>query len=897
MSEHNEEYTADDPRLTAFALGELEGDDAQAMEAFLVKSPEARAAVEEIRACTGMLELGLADEGGAELTSAQRDAIDAELEPRVLVPRKRSRVLRVGAWVATAAAVGAFVWVFLPEAMREKSEPFLYTIWGDESSGGDTELAARIQQPPSETWSSDVRDFLGEMGYSGGQPGIVNAPVAPGDISVGYSGAASGIGVVDLNGFGGRADGNLNESDTAVLQSLGYTGNDSAGVRPVISIKQDGNILHKRENYYDSANSDEFKKFTEFLTKKARLMEEAPRDADDSSGNRLRRADLGTPFEYIQKVPEINGQEQIKLWKLQLAARQHPESQPDDYEALATYLFEQALDAETESVSSEELRTAFTSVIRVPDRDLWDQILAARGSGLTSDAAAEKAENAQLRVNLEDLRRALESIDKSERERKLRADMESYAKIVDNPFVPVSDDSLSTFSIDVDTASYANTRRHLLASGTLPPPDAVRIEELINYFPYDYPSPDASQPFSVNVEIASAPWKPEHRLVKIGLKGREPVYSERKNANLVFLIDVSGSMNEPTKLPLLVDSLSMLVANLDSSDRVAIVVYAGSSGLVLDSTSCKQKPLIISALERLRAGGSTNGGQGIRLAYAVAQQNFVDGGINRVVLATDGDFNVGTTSLDALDELITEKAKDGVFLSVLGFGRANFNDSTMEMLADKGNGNYSYIDTKIEGHKVLVEQLGGTLVAIAKDVKIQIEFNPAEVQAFRLIGYENRVLAHQDFNDDTKDAGEIGSGHTVTALYEVVPHGVAFDFDGIDPLRYQADAESEKVPTEAANSGELMTLKLRYKQPEGSVSRKIVYAVHDEGSGLNKASEDFRFAASVASFGMLLRGSRYKGTANWDDTLRLAQEGQGADVGGYRLEFTYLVQRAAALSK
>ncbi len=469
---------------------------------------------------------------------------------------------------------------------------------------------------------------------------------------------------------------------------------------------------------------------------------------------------------------------------------------------------------------------------------------------------------------------------------------EAYAPIVDNDFVRVADDPLSTFSIDVDTASYANVRRFLLQQSTLPPADAVRIEELINYFPYDYPAPDAGQPFSTSVEIASAPWQPAHRLVKIGLKGREVNFAERANANLVFLLDVSGSMNSPRKLPLLVDAMSMLVGELDATDRVAIAVYAGNSGLVLDSTTCSEKPMILAALERLQAGGSTNGGAGIHLAYEVAQRNYVEGGVNRVILCTDGDFNVGTTSEGELVRLIEDKAKGGVFLSVLGFGSGNLKDSTMEQLADKGNGNYAYIDSRMEARKVLVEQIGGTLVTIAKDVKIQVEFNPAEVEAFRLIGYENRVLAHQDFNDDTKDAGEIGSGHTVTALYEVVPKGVSLEAPGVDPLRYQTPTEEST----AASSGELLTLKLRYKEPEGSTSKKLEVPVRDRGASLDAASPDLRFAAAVASFGMLLRDSKYKGDANWDQTLDLAREGQGADAGGYRLEFQLLVQRARALA-
>ena len=661
MKNGTKPYDVDDPRLTAYALGELEGEEARAIEAWIGKNPEARSEVNEIRTFASALETELARDDGVELTSDQRDAIHERLTPlsRTESPgrNRRRRWVQVGALAASLLVFTLLV-----------------------------------------PWS------ISKTGFSGGAR--VDRPASPRD------------------------------SRFERLRALGYVGDERDGTSAGVD--------------YDHKGSD--------------------------------------------------------------------------------------LDA-----------------------------LVGLGYGGTDESLIADA-------------RALSS--------------EAYAHIVDNEFVRVSDDPLSTFSVDVDTASYANVRRFLLNESRLPPADAVRIEELINYFPYDYRAPDAGQPFSISVEIAAAPWKPEHRLVKIGLKGREMDFAQRTSANLVFLLDVSGSMNSPMKLPLLVEAMSMLVENLDPTDRVAIAVYAGSSGLVLDSTSCASKPLILAALERLSAGGSTNGGAGIHLAYKVAQDNYVEGGVNRVILCTDGDFNVGTTSEGELIRLIQDKAKGGVFLSVLGFGSGNLKDATMEKLADKGNGNYSYIDSRLEARKVLVEQMGGTLVTIAKDVKIQIEFNPMEVEAFRLIGYENRVLAHQDFNDDTKDAGEIGSGHTVTALYEVVPKGVRLDAPGVDPLRYQ----TEKEPSTDASSGELLTLKLRYKEPEGSTSRKLEVRVRDRGTELANTSEDFRFAAAVASFGMLLRDSKYRGDANWDETLRLAREGQGADVGGYRLEFQLLVQRARALA-
>lgn len=476
-------------------------------------------------------------------------------------------------------------------------------------------------------------------------------------------------------------------------------------------------------------------------------------------------------------------------------------------------------------------------------------------------------------------------------EQRQTSNTESYAKIDENPFIEVSRAPLSTFSIDVDTASYSNTRR-FLNDGQLPPKDAVRIEELVNYFSYDYPQPVGSAPFSVTTEVSEAPWNKSHRLVHIGLQGKRIPSEQMPPANLVFLLDVSGSMNEPNKLPLVKSALKMLIEQLTARDRIAIVVYAGSSGLVLPSTTGDRKGEILAALDRLEAGGSTNGGAGIQLAYQIAQQNFIQGGSNRVILATDGDFNVGTTSEGDLVRLIEEKRQGGVFLSVLGFGTGNVKDSTMEKLADKGNGNYAYIDTLNEARKVLGQQIGGTLYTIAKDVKIQVEFNPKQAAAYRLIGYENRLLRDEDFNDDTKDAGEIGAGHTVTALYEVVPYGQKFENPGVDSLKYQQPAQTSQM----ADSRELMNIKLRYKEPDASISKLLNIGVADAGSRLNNASENFRFASAVAEFGMLLRASKYKADANYTDVLQRARTATGSDLQGYRTDFLKLVETARTLS-
>ena len=467
---------------------------------------------------------------------------------------------------------------------------------------------------------------------------------------------------------------------------------------------------------------------------------------------------------------------------------------------------------------------------------------------------------------------------------------EAYDRIEDNAFRLVGRDPLSTFSIDVDTASYANVRR-FLNSGTLPPPDAVRIEELINYFRFEYGKPSKDAPFSIATEVAACPWNPKHRLALVGLQARPLDVDAVPARNLVFLLDVSGSMATPDKLPLVRTAMRMLVDTLTAEDRIAIVVYAGASGVVLPSTSGAHKDRIHQAIARLDAGGSTNGASGITLAYQVAQEQFAKGGINRVILATDGDFNVGVTNQGDLIRLIEEKRAGGVFLSVLGVGTGNVKDSTMEKLADKGNGNYAYLDSLHEARKVLVREGGATLVTVAKDVKIQVEFNPVNVAAYRLIGYENRVLRNEDFNDDRKDAGEIGAGHTVTALYEIVPPGVEIDVAGVDPLKYQ------RPPATAAGTArdELMTVKLRYKAPQADESRLIAVAVKNHID--QPSSNNIGFAGAVAQFGMLLRQSEHRGSASYAEAASAARRYRGADADGYRAEFVRLVELAEALTR
>jgi Ca-activated chloride channel family protein len=507
----------------------------------------------------------------------------------------------------------------------------------------------------------------------------------------------------------------------------------------------------------------------------------------------------------------------------------------------------------------------------------------------TNDASKErKFQPSETQTKTSDVNMESEPYDKV-------IDKSKYEEIKENEFLMVNENPLSTFSVDVDTASYSNIRSYI-ENGQIPPRDAVRIEEMINYFEYDYPQPDAASPFSTTFELASAPWNPKHRLLKIGLQGKKIAVEQRPVANLVFLIDVSGSMTE--ELPLLKAGFKLLIDNLTKDDRVAIVVYAGNAGVVLEPTS--DKSAILASLEKLQAGGSTAGGEGIKLAYDLAQRSFKSGAINRVILATDGDFNVGVADDKTLVELVKKSASEGLELSVLGFGFANLNDSMMEKISNEGNGNYAYIDTILEAKKVLVNQVSGTLVTIAKDVKIQIEFNPAKVAQYRLIGYENRMLAAKDFNNDLKDAGDIGAGHSVTALYELIPaeeNGVIKGTDapeGTDSLVFQS---STGLTTRGKDAGESVAVRLRYKDPGEDTSKVQEFAKKDDQQTMTSASTDFKFCAAVASFGMILRNSNNKSESNISLVRQLATEGLGQDLSGYRKGFLDLIAAYEEIKK
>ena len=499
---------------------------------------------------------------------------------------------------------------------------------------------------------------------------------------------------------------------------------------------------------------------------------------------------------------------------------------------------------------------------------------------------------------------------------RIEQNTESYAGLSENGYRDPLREPYSTFSIDVDNASYSNVRR-FINLGQEVPADAVRIEEMINYFRYDYPKPSGEHPFSVYTEAGICPWNSNHYLLHVGLRGKDIDKKEMQPSNLVFLIDVSGSMDYPNKLPLLKSAFGLLVNELREQDRVAIVVYAGAAGVVLESTPGNRKETIMEAIDRLDAGGSTAGGAGLMLAYKIAERNFVRGGNNRIILATDGDFNVGVSDNKSMEQLVEEKRGLGIYMTVLGFGMGNIKDDKMEIIADKGNGNYAYIDNIQEARRVLVQEFGGTLFTIAKDVKFQVEFNPAYVKAYRLVGYENRLLADQDFNDDTKDAGEMGAGHTVTALYEIIPAGSEeTGFPTVDPLRYQERGASGAVAGNGTGSGEsavagyhgsgtdesrpfpkdtpreLCNIKLRYKDPEALTSKLFSTTVGTDIKKAGETTDRFRFSAAVAEFGMILRNSKYSGNATVEDVVSLASGARGTDPDGYRAEFIRLVQSA-----
>ncbi|MCA9215375.1 MAG: von Willebrand factor type A domain-containing protein [Planctomycetales bacterium] len=836
------QFNPDDPRITAYVFGELDSDPKakSEFETELKQSADLRAAVEEVRQTVGTLESAFEIESASSVQPTSRHSLDP-------VPTDRTRKSRRW-WVLSAVAAAVVVAIGLANypihhivAERDAKEVPLVS----DGSLRETELARSIATSPSDQPAEDFGELVD----------LITETIAPSSWEdVGGEGSIQGYPSNLSLVVAGDGSETFSEPVEGEVASV-----DVDASRDVDDLFDFGDEVAEDHNPFSDLSGP-----------------------ISSPGQSSAEGIVAHPVD--ESTPGLIVASDGYKWSVP-SGTAVAEPEGDQYDVALTTGTTMAL-PQLDSTRSKELaalnRTAYEMALEL-------QLASPEASG--SLTLAKRVES--LKSEIAGLVEANEK-ELSDKGNGPGKGGDKFEPIVENAFLEVKSAPLSTFSIDVDTASYSKTRQFLMEANSLPRPDAVRIEELLNYFKYDYEEPETDDPFWANTEVAACPWQLKHRLVRIGLQGKTFPKEARPPTNLVFLLDVSGSMDEPNKLPLLRRSMKMLTEQLGENDRVAITVYAGAAGLVLDSTTADKQDEILGSLERLHAGGSTNGGDGIHLAYQTALDNFIKGGVNRVILCTDGDFNVGTTGTDELVRLAEEKAKTGVFLSVFGFGMGNHNDSMLEQISNKGNGNYGFIDNAREAKKSFVEQMTGTLVTIAKDVKIQVEFNPQAVSAYRLIGYENRMLAARDFNDDTKDAGEIGAGHTVTALYEVVPAGVSdtTEIPAVDDLKYQ----KKLVPSEDASSGELLTLKLRYKQPDGDTSKLLTFPVNDSDASYAQSSKDYRFAASVASFGMLLRDSKYKGNATFDSVLELAAEGSRDSDDPYRAEFIEMVKKAKSIA-
>ena len=794
-------FDPDDPRLSAHALGELEPAEAVEVEAMLAASPEARAALEEIRAAAWVLTTSLAREAAPGLGAPQRLAIESRLKSR----RRLGLIAGLGTLAAAACAL---------LAVR-------LTLGTPDNEANMKKVGAAVGKSPTaaprttiEAYNSarvPLADNGGGQVYSDSGLAYAPAPAAK---------PAAAPSALFANSQRGYANAPA-PSGPSAPQQYGYAGGGNADPQQAAG---------------------------------GRVRAMAPGSAPEALGRSepakpAKAGDMGGAAAPVSGVTVFNG-----------AVASAPRA----------FKRELSVNLAKPAIGPSALALAETR----------------RMGGM---AAAEPLDKQKDLAKTPALRQ--------QEAEQLAAAPAPLPPTVENPFVATTADPLSTFAVDVDTASYTQVRKALRVN-MRPDPDAVRVEEMINYFSYKYPQPTGDDPFSVTADVARCPWDADHRLVRIGLKGRDIDLARRPASNLVFLLDVSGSMDEPDKLPLVKQAMGMLVERLGENDRVSMVVYAGASGVALPPTRGDRKPEILSALEELKAGGSTNGGAGIKLAYDLAAAQFIKGGVNRVILCTDGDFNVGTTGIPELESLIEQRRKTGVFLSVLGFGLGDGKnnagarevDRRMEGLADKGNGNYASIDDAAEARKVLVEQMGATLVTIAKDVKIQVVFNPAKVASARLIGYENRRMAHADFRNDAKDAGEIGAGHTVTALYEVVPAAKG----EVAALGLRYGRADDKAKAKGDPSEKLLSVRVRYKAPDGDVAKEQERGVIDGGKDYAEADDDYKFAAAVAAFGMLLRDSPYKGQATFDAVLEWAGSTKGVEEPGSRREFLDLVRKAKA---
>jgi len=854
----------DDPRLTAFALGEIEDAERPEIEAGLASDPKARALVEEIRATARLLTETLHAEAAPGLDLGRLQSIEDRLATVPAPAPKPAPRRRWARWAVAACLLGLAATFLVPTLRtfraRPASDPSGRQLaiarsspqveagygWGERS---DRDAPATANQP-----AVDFRYLNDSAPAASPAPAPAAAESASRSKDIMDDDAiVLGRQVTAPSGPPARPESLAKESTVGREVALSSS---SRGSRPT-ALAQPGGQPGASQTYH-GMNGE---------------AGERKRSAATPNMIALKPAEsLGDPFDRLESAATPN---MIALKPAGARLAGEAGAKPAAAPAEGLSLDRVADVAEPNKPAPAERGLGFKAKATVEAEQLVEK------KADLDAALGVKDGTARTLIEMAEVRR-------KQLQDEAKAGGEAFQAIVDHPFLPVAENPLSTFSIDVDTASYSNVRR-FLNQNSLPPRDSVRIEELVNYFPYRYPAPKADEPFSVNCEVARCPWDAEHRLVRIGLKGREIDQDKRPPSNIVFLIDVSGSMEDLDKLPLLKAGMKLLVEQLGENDRVAMVVYAGQEGLALASTRCDRKAEILSALEQLQAGGSTNGGKGIELAYQVAVANFIKGGTNRVILATDGDFNIGVTEGPALNKLIEEQRLTGVFLSVLGFGQGNVKHDKLENLADKGNGQYCYIDSIREARKVLVEQMGGTLVTIAKDVKIQVAFDPTRTASYRLIGYENRTLQNRDFEDDKKDAGEIGAGHCVTALYEVAPPGVA----AVANSKLQ---ESKLAQQAAKGNARLLEVRLRCKASDGDVSRLITSPADDDGRDFAAASADFRFASAVAGFGMLLRDSPHKGSLTWDGLIELASGATGGDPGGYRKEFLGLVRKAREIS-
>ena len=868
-------FDPNDPRLTAYVLGELETTERADVEAMLNDSPECRQAVDEIRSTISWLTDQLREEQATHSVApeANHRPIAAVLPPPAAPARpwwRRPRY-RLGGLAALLLLAATISLISIKSSRQDEPKAQPQAI---KATLGSTNIIVRSVKPGS---SPSAKSLL-TYGYT--------HPAAPAQTAGrllsarrGGGGAAMGPRSAGRNGLGESEQLALASKDSRLAKSTPLSGavELQRGMAGMMGGMAGMGGRDRRESMVGQRQKGAPAQGQQGQGEGQRGQGQAIPSRTFALGDQQ----SGRPAQVVAAAP---GESRLA------AAPQAPGTQPQDNAAPAGNAANYQQLARNAEVPVPALRAKENNQAQNSPAQFGQN--AAQNDALRTDVAQfEPAPAGAAAAPVSAPEGQTQSAPLSPAAEPMPAPAaEVYTPIVDNPFQSVETEPQSTFSIDVDTASYSNVRR-FLTQNLLPPVDAVRIEEFLNYFPYhDAPPPSSSEhPFAVHVEIAGCPWNAQHRLARIGIAARPIDQSRRAASNLIFLVDVSGSMNQPDKLPLVQWGLQRLVDQLGENDRVAIVVYASASGLVLPSTSCIHKAELLSAIEQLHAGGSTNGGAGIQLAYDVAAQNFIKNGTNRVILATDGDLNVGVTGDDELVRLIEAKAKSGVFLSVLGVGTGNIKDGKLEKLADKGNGHYAYIDSPREAYKVLVEEMGANLITVAKDVKIQVDFNPARVSAYRLIGYEDRALPNEAFLDDTKDAGEIGAGHHVTAFYEIVPPGQQGNV--VDASR------TDRKPALGPGHGpESLTVKLRYKKPDEDKGRQVDQPAIDSGTEFARASDDLKFAAAVAGFGMMLRGSPFKGTLTYAGVLEIAQPALAQDSTGYRKEFVELVRKAQALA-